>query len=245
MRLPEGWVIEIKDGESVLIQKREDLFEVNKIEIYVDSNLKFRVRIYAWTLPGNHLLYQKYSESMVKVTVSNLVRFLNGCSLCLGVVGNNMIKYNPVFVHHSVQRKHNYLEVRSNPLDQVEYLRSPGCAMIILPEQEQAPSCNACSKLMKSEEILGKQKSRQLATPASLKAPLTLTSPSRLILTIQQDRAKNKELQCQLERMRKELISKSLPVTSELESDLVTIMSGVDTASMPPFMKLFWDEQQK
>ncbi len=36
-----------------------------------------------------------------------------------------------------------------------------------------------------------------------------------------------------------------MPVNSELESDLVTIMSGVDKSSMPPFMKLFWDEQQK
>ena len=39
------------------------------------------------------------------------------------------------------------------------------------------------------------------------------------------------------------LTSKSVPVTSDLESDLVTIMLGVDKASMPPFMKLFWDEQ--
>ena len=245
LRLPDGWTVEIKDGEGMLIVKREELIEVNKSEIYVNSDLKFTVRIYAWTLPENHLLYEKFGKSMVNVTVSNLVRYLNGCSLCLGVAGNNITNGNPVFVHHNVQRNYNYKEVATNPLDQVEYLRSPGCAMIVLPEQEQTSCCNVCSKLMKSEEILFRQKSRRLATPASLKAPLTMTSTSRLKLTIQQDRAKNRELQSQIERMRKELTSKSVPVTSELESDLVTIMSGVDKASMPPFMKLFWDEQQK
>lgn len=38
---------------------------------------------------------------------------------------------------------------------------------------------------------------------------------------------------------------KSLPVDSSLSDDFVKIISGTDKNAMPPFMKLFWEEQQK
>ncbi len=117
LRLPEGWSIKITEEESILLQKREDLFEVNKFEIYINTNMIFRVRIYAWALPANHILYGKYDESMRNITVSNLVRYLNGCSICLGVLGNNITNCNPVFFHHNVQRKHSYSEASFKPLD--------------------------------------------------------------------------------------------------------------------------------
>ena len=56
---------------------------------------------------------------------------------CLGVVKNSESNYNPVLIYHTVQRKHNFLELTCNPLDQVKYLRSPSCTMILLPELEQ------------------------------------------------------------------------------------------------------------
>ena len=37
----------------------------------------------------------------------------------------------------------------------------------------------------------------------------------------------------------------SQPVDSELWKDFITLFSGCDQEHRPPFMKLFWEEQQK
>ena len=45
--------------------------------------------------------------------------------------------------------------------------------------------------------------------------------------------------------MQKEIQNQSLPVNNNLEKDLISIMLNANSKHIPPFMKLFWEEQQK
>ena len=55
----------------------------------------------------------------------------------------------------------------------------------------------------------------------------------------------NKELKNQIEEMQVEISQKSVPVDNELNDDFLSIMSQADKNKIPPFMKFFWEEQQK
>eukprot|EP00794_Sanderia_malayensis_P013195 gene13195-14544_t len=68
---------------------------------------------------------------------------------------------------------------------------------------------------------------------------------NKVKLALQEYRIENKALKQELETMKKEIEKKSLPVSDSLNGDFETIMSSADDANMPPFMKLFWQQQQK
>ena len=87
--------------------------------------------------------------------------------------------------------------------------------------------------------------------PAKLKAPLSITSPDRLKLTIQQQRSQNKQLQSendilklQIMKMEKELNINSIAVSDDVSTDILNIMSSSEK-KMTPFMELFWQQQKK
>ena len=81
--------------------------------------------------------------------------------------------------------------------------------------------------------------------PAKLFAPVKFTAPERIKLTLQQSRLKCKQLEEQIEEMRQSLADNSKPVDPQLNQDLCSLFSGCDEKDVPPFMKLFWEEQQK
>ena len=92
--------------------------------------------------------------------------------------------------------------------------------------------------------MLKKTSDKQLQ-PAKLNAPVKFTSPERLKLTLQNYRIENKALKSQIGEMQVELESRSLPVSENLNKDLISIMSKSDREKLPPFLKFFWEEQQK
>ena len=71
-----------------------------------------------------------------------------------------------------------------------------------------------------------------------------MKSPERLKLTIQQHRLECKQLKERIDEMQRSITEKSQPVYSELSKDFVKIFSE-RKEDVPPFMKLFWEEQQK
>ena len=89
-----------------------------------------------------------------------------------------------------------------------------------------------------------KRKKDNLTLPAKVKAPISLTS-ARIKLTLQNYRLENKELKSEIGQMQKEIQNQSLPVNNNLEKDLISIMLNANSKDIPPFMKLFWEEQQK
>ena len=55
----------------------------------------------------------------------------------------------------------------------------------------------------------------------------------------------NKELKMQLEQFQEEISKVSLPVSADLSNDLKSIIFETDQRKISPFMRLFWEEQQK
>ena len=91
----------------------------------------------------------------------------------------------------------------------------------------------------------GRKKGPTSLEPAKLKAPVSITSPERLVLTLKQRRLKNKELEENLAKIQLEIEKSGQKINEKLEDDLISLYSKEDGNSISPFMKLFWDEQQK
>lgn len=81
--------------------------------------------------------------------------------------------------------------------------------------------------------------------PAKLKAHISKTSGARIKLTLQNYRIENKQLKNELQILREEIATTALPIPSDLNNDFMSIMSTADHSKMPPFMKFFWEEQQR
>ena len=81
--------------------------------------------------------------------------------------------------------------------------------------------------------------------PAKPKAPLSKISTQRIKLTFQNYRLENKSLKENILELQKEISLSSVAVFTELREDMVTIMSNADHSKISPFMKFFWEEQQK
>ena len=84
-----------------------------------------------------------------------------------------------------------------------------------------------------------------LTAPAKLNAPVRFTSPDKSKLTLQQKRSKCKQLEREIFNMRKALDSDSKKVSSKLSSAFQKLFAPFNEKEIPPFMKLFWEEQQK
>ena len=84
-----------------------------------------------------------------------------------------------------------------------------------------------------------------LAKPAHLNAPLKNTSSERIKLTLQQTRIQCKQLEKQVHEMRIALDKNSHAISPELSNDFQKIFSESKESDIPPFMNLFWQEQQK
>ena len=144
--------------------------------------------------------------------------------LCPGIdapdVNNSLVIQRHIVLHVFKFPAHKF----SNKSNQLEYLWSDNCAL--LSEEEQ--SCSKCHKLkvkVKSEINWEKNKLMSISKP---KAPISLTSPTRLKVAMQQERLKCKQLEVEILKMKTEIEKASKPVEKNLT-----------------FMKLFWEEQQK
>ena len=77
------------------------------------------------------------------------------------------------------------------------------------------------------------------------KAPVSLTSPDRIKLTLQDQRLKYAQLQRKIDDMATEFKKQSFSVDHELNGNLIQIFSNTDRSNVTDFMNLFWQQQQK
>ena len=56
---------------------------------------------------------------------------------------------------------------------------------------------------------------------------------------------RNKKLKIKLEQLQEETKKVSLPVSADLSHDFKLIILETDQRKISPFMRLFWEEQQK
>ena len=80
--------------------------------------------------------------------------------------------------------------------------------------------------------------------PVEDKAPLASCSKERLVATIKQQRVRCKDLESQLQGMKKEIHSNSIEINKALEDDILNILGNNDLSSTP-HMNLFWQQQKK
>ena len=83
-----------------------------------------------------------------------------------------------------------------------------------------------------------------MTIPLKPKAPISLTSPERIKVTIQSYRIENKMLKSEIQNLQHEISKSSMKIDDGLSVDLIKIMSNVDKSEVSPFMNFFWEEQQ-
>ena len=94
------------------------------------------------------------------------------------------------------------------------------------------------------QKKLLKRKEKHI-TQAKTNAPVSQTSSERLKVAIQIYQMGKKELKMKLGQLHEEMSKASLPVSADLSNDFKSIILETDQRKLSPFMRLFWEEQQK
>lgn len=232
LKLLEEWNIE-KNSYYMVAKFKDKVHIIPKYEIYVDKTLVFNVRVYAWSLSSEHTLYNKFSQSVKNVTLSQLITHLSQYKICSGTQGHSCNDIQQHIVHKI------FSPIKNDPFQtrhQTVYNRSLTCELLIL-SPETCAQCNKTSqKANTKKKKAQKRKSENLLKPASLYAPISLISPERVKLKLQSHRSEIKSLKIDIEKLKTEIEQFSI-------ADLTSIMSNAESIS--PFMELFWAEQQK
>ena len=105
--------------------------------------------------------------------------------------------------------------------------------------------CDQCPKFENTKIANFKKQVSQKAKMTTVPAKPNAPTYERLKLTMQTYRIDNKNLKKQTEQFQEEISKSSLPVSTVLNNDFVSIISDADQSKISPFMKLFWEEQQK
>lgn len=224
-----SWVVSSPSTSCMSFFHHDQTHSVPKFEIYVDQHLDFVVRALLWSVPVKHEIYENHDRSVKNVTISNLCSLVSSLTLCPGLSE----KFSASCLEHTVPKIF-MGSFTSSPLFQTKWYRPTNCYLLI---QNGIEKCAECILVEKKEDLSLKRKSANMNIPAKPKAPITLTSPQRVKLYVQELRHENKQL-------RVEINKKSVPVPETLGDDLATIMSGADQSKITPFMKKFWAEQQ-
>ena len=90
---------------------------------------------------------------------------------------------------------------------QNKWYRSHSCQLLV----PSLSKCKGCSKAESKVSLSLKRKRNVLLLPAKAKAPVSLTSPERLKLTLQSYRLENKQLKEEIVKLQEEIACKSLP----------------------------------
>ena len=238
-----AWNIKVM-SERVVLKKEAEPFLIPKFEIVVDESLGFTVKVFGAYLVDDHPLYTGNLRSMRNVTISNLVNGLEKYKLCDGVIATEL---TAKLYHHVVPIAANdQMDDENDKVNQFPhqgFWRTKDC--LLLCEQVNNV-CESCSEYCLSSEKARKAKENRQSKPAHINAPVSKTDPARLKLTLQGQRLRCAQLERELNEMRAELESTNIEVDHELSNDLTKILgSAADTSKMTPFMKLFWEQQQK
>lgn len=216
---------------------------VPKFEIFVTENLDFIVRVFAWRLPPEHSVFSDNLHSFQNIHLSNFISILNSFIICPGITVEDSSSLNHGFIHHVIPKIFSPSNVDTSfPLFQTKFFRAESCHLLI---SKTLSLCSSCSSHFKKESFSLKRKSENLAQPAKLHAPIMATAPEKVKLTLQSYRIQNKQLKCEIEEMKALIHSNNITVNKELNDDLHSIMSSANKDNIAPFMKFFWEEQQK
>ena len=206
----------------VRFSKSDGIHTVHQYEIYLDDSLGFTIRLFLWLLPENHNIYLKYKRSMFNTTISNLISTVSSYDLCSGITDKFAVNSNS-YIKHIVPKKFNVFEVNDCdnpfPLNQTEYFRSQSCEILVATAGIRC----ACNTLQSKKVKSLKRKSTYLHVPAKLNAPISITSPERIVLTLQGHRLENRMLQAQIVELILEIHTAAHSDSEDLNHDLISI----------------------
>ena len=226
--------------ENVRIWKVDIPYIIPTYNIQIDDSLGFTLIVYGWFLPDEHIIYKNTKRSLRNITVSDLIREILQLKVCVGHTGD---AFTGNSVHHVLPISTDPFErtETSSPFPCKEYNRAKDCKILV---NEDESNCSVCQDSVRIQEVANRRKRARENVPASHKAPVSVTSPKRIKLTLQAQRLKCKQFKHEIEKMKTEVDQKSVPVTNDLSNDLLNIISE-NGDKMIPFMKLFWYQQKR
>ena len=214
IRFKDGWSVH-ENSDYIEVRLVQNDFIVPKFQLFTDVSLNFSIRVFGWMLPKGHSIYTKYQQSNFNVSVSNLIAEIETYVICDGIDAS-AVSNSLNIVRHTVPQLFNfknYQEMNLPRVHQKEYLRAEYCDLLLPSEKV----CQSCNKLRIRTSVELKRKSSALLVPAKTKAPVSLTSPERLKLTLGMNRLRCKELEKRIETMRQELEKSSVEIHKPLE----------------------------
>lgn len=230
------WSLKIFE-DKIVLKKTVHPYVLPRLEIIMDDSLGFTVKVFCSYLPEDHPLYLDYRRTVRNITVSNLIRQLEGYRLCDGV---SIMELNGKLYHHVIPLSHDtFGEEEEQQFPHKGFWRAKGCFLL----GQQHVVCCECDEFMSCSENARKSKESRSAKPAHVKAPVSQTDPERIKLTLQGQRLRCAELEQQLNDMKAELQKSNIEIDHELSDDFARIIGSAKQVT--PFMNLFWQEQKK
>ena len=212
------WSLKIFD-DRILLKKMVDQYVLPHLEIVIDESLGFTVKVFGSYLAADHPLYLYYCRTVRKITVSELLRHLEGYKLCDGV---STIELNDKLYHHVIPLSHDTFGEEEQQFPHNGFWRAKGCFLLC----RQGVVCCECEEFMCCAENARKLKASRSAKPAHVKAPVSRTDPKRIKLTLQGQRLRCAELEQQLKNMKAELQKSNIEIDNELSDDFTRIIGS-------------------
>ena len=239
LKLQNFWSI-IKDEQDIQIYFTEPEYLISKYQIHVDISLAFSIQIYGWLLNDDHQLYKDCKRTFFNITLNELLAKLQTWQLCKGIELSEIKRADNVRKHVIPKkiRHQQYLATDNQQRKYAkEYQRSRNCEMLLVNETDICKPCRDNSLKLKYKN---QRKISKSLEPTKLKAPVSFTSPGRLVLTLKQQRLRNKQLEEHIEKMKLEIEASGKHI-----NEMVRLYLNADSKVVLPFMKLFCEKQQK
>ena len=181
------------------------------------------------------MIYKSRKRSIRNVPIKTFLEVLEGQSLCVGLERKELIT-TEVRQHRLIKK------IISDVIDTDHcYYRSPDCDLLV----NSLSSCQKCIEFESAQMKIIEKNRKKCSTPVPLNAPISATSSTRLLSTIQNYREDNRALLREVESLRKNIERNSVKVDDSLHGDLQSIFNSCDERKLTPFLKLFWTEQMK
>ena len=155
----------------------------------------------------------EHNKSLNNITVSNLISLLNNDKLCAGVK-----MFASGIIPHVIQKVYDVNEIIKSPIQQKIFYRSSNCNLLLLGD-DICCNCNAVQNYENKN-----QSKKKSCEPAKLKAPISVTSPNRLKLTLQMQRLENKRLVLEVNQLQTELQKSSVEISRDIHTDFIKIL---------------------
>ena len=120
------------------------------------------------------------------------------------------------------------------PFQATVFIRAQDCEVL-----SNSHRCSTCVDTKKRIYQKKERPEKKMSEPVKNKAPLTTTSKSRLVATVQKQRRLCNQLQSRLADLEKEISKNSISVDGSLEKDIFSIMADCSDEDVSPHMKFF------